>query len=114
MSTKFLSKMEDEELVKAMFAATDETVEDVIEYRVTRDDDPYEVSVRVNALIDDGDEEGPHRCVITDHYEIDDYDVTPQSWAPAPGVANDIKSRWRHALHDRFDDEYAESYLFER
>lgn len=106
-STKFVSRIKDEEVVERLFDIVGTDGDRFVEARVDRSDDgytPFNVMLTYETRLDGEDEDS----VLQDTYEVDDYDIVPFDWG---GDTSGILLAWRRWMLGLFGDEYAKWHL---
>lgn len=106
-STKFISKVQDDELTGHLFDAVKADEDRLIKATVDRSTDghsPFNVMLEFETRFDGEDEDS----ILQDTYEVDDYDVVPFDWG---GSTSEAVLAWRRWLFGKFGAEYAEWHL---
>ena len=110
-STRFIGGIGDEELVGIVWGLVAGEGDSLVEGQVSRGDadagQPYDVCLTYSTRLDGEDEDS----VLTDTYEVDDYDIVPFDWG---GDTSRILLAWRRLMLGRFGDEYATWHLLGR
>ena len=105
---KFLSKLNDKEIINILALATKTPTEEINDYKIEKTEDrTLNITIDTCTILDDEDEE----TILSDYYELTDYTIDPYDYYTPPKDMIEMLQTYRSLLYQKFGKEYALAYL---